>query len=412
MNPNDAALVKRVLAGEKTAFDSLIDRHWPRAMRLALRQLGNLADAEDVIQDAFFQAFLNLRLLKTPESFGAWLNGIVVNLCRMWHRNKRQDVAFEETEKRIISAEKMEDKTLLSPEALYETQESYQVLLAALATLPVAQRRAVHLHYLNGLTLREISTRAGVSVGAVKVRLHRARVKLSATLAGEGRRRQTTDTFKAIVEERSMRTQGKNMPLFPMRDIVVFPFMTVPLFLGRTKSIKALEAAAADDGRVFLVAQKDSKTSEPTGQDVFSVGTVAQVVNRMHLPNGAVRVLVEGKQRGRILRHGKRGGVFSAKIVEIAEQCKRTDDIETLMHEIKAGFGCFEMLRSKAVTPQAVGAVEMIDDPIPLGDTVSGYLKLNIEAKQQLLETLDPEERLKKILKYLPSDVSPSAPPL
>ncbi len=412
MNPNDAALVKRVLAGEKTAFDPLIDRHWPRVVRLALRHLGNLADAEDVIQDAFFQAFLNLQLLKTPESFGAWLNGIVVNLCRMWHRNKRQDVVFEEEEERIISAEKMEDKTLLSPEALYETQESYQVLLAAMATLPVEQRRAVHLHYLDGLTLREISTRAGVSVGAVKVRLHRARVRLSATLAGEGRRRQTTDTFEMIIKERSMNAQGKSMPLFPMRDIVVFPFMTVPLFLGRAKSIKALEAAVADDGRVFLVAQRDSKTSEPKGKDVFSVGTVAQVVNRIHLPNGAVRVLVEGKQRGRILRHGKRGGAFSAKIVEIAEQCKRTDDVETLMYEVKAGFGCFEMLRSKAVTPQAVGAVEMIDDPIPLGDTVSGYLKLDIGAKQQLLETLDPEERLKKILKYLPSDVSSSAPPL
>ena len=412
MNSNDAALVKRVLAGEKAAFGPLIDRHWSRAMRLALRHLSNLADAEDVIQDAFFQAFLNLQLLKTPKSFGAWLNGIIVNLCRMWHRNKRQDVVFEEGEKRMISVEKMEDKIFLSPEALYETQESYQALLAALATLPVEQRRAVHLRYLDGLTLREISARAGVSVGAVKVRLHRARVKLSVTLAGEGRRRQTTDTFKVIVEERSMRTQGKNMPLFPMRDIVVFPFMTVPLFLGRVKSIKALEMAVAGDGRVFLAAQKDSETSEPAGKDVFSVGTVAQIVNRIHLPNGAVKVLVEGKQRGRILRHGKRGGVFSAKIVEIEEQCKRTDDVETLMHEVKAGFGCFEMLRSKAVTPQAVGAVEMIDDPIPLGDTVSGYLKLDREAKQQLLETLDPEERLKKILKYLPSDVSPSAPPL
>jgi len=134
----------------------------------------------------------------------------------------------------------MEDKIFPSPKALYETQESYQALLAAMATLPVEQRRAVHLHYLDGLTLRETSTRAGVSVGAVKVRLHRARVKLSATLAGEGRRRQTTDTFEMIIKERSMKAQGKSMPLFLMRDIVVFPFMTVPLFLGRAKSIKLL----------------------------------------------------------------------------------------------------------------------------------------------------------------------------
>ena len=82
MIPNDASLVKRVLAGEKAAFGPLIDRHWSMAMRSALRQLGNLADAEDVVQDAFFQAFLHLQSLKTPERFGAWLNGIVVKLTQ------------------------------------------------------------------------------------------------------------------------------------------------------------------------------------------------------------------------------------------------------------------------------------------------------------------------------------------
>lgn len=422
MIPNDASLVKRVLAGEKAAFGPLIDRHWSMAMRCALRQLGNLADAEDVVQDAFFQAFLHLQSLKTPERFGAWLNGIVVNLCRMWHRSKRNDVVFEDGERRIIGQDRMagmvgtgesQASRLRSPEAVYETRESYQALLAALAILPAEQRQAIQLHYLNGLSLREISARAQVTVGAVKVRLHRARTKLRAALAGgEHRRRVAEEPYLLNVPAQEMMevmmstgTGGKHMPLFPTRDIVVFPHMKIPLFLGRPKSIKALEAAVASDGRIFLAAQRDAEVSEPTGEDMYSVGTVAQVLERLYRSDGSVKVIVEGKQRGRILRHGDQEEFFSVEVEELAEQCERTDAVETLMREVKDRFGSFRMLYGKEVSPQAVGIVETIDDPIPLGDGVSAYLKLDVEAKQQLLETLDPAARLKKILEHLPSDL-------
>ena len=303
----------------------------------------------------------------------------------------------------------------------YETRESYQALLAALSILPVEQRQAIQLHYLNGLSLREISARAQVTVGAVKVRLHRARTKLQAALAGERqqplageehRRRVAEEPYLLNLPAQEMMevmmstgTNGKYMPFFPIRDIVVFPHTTIPLFIGRPKSIKALEAAVAGDGRIFLVAQRDAEVSEPTGEDMYSVGTVAQVLERLYLSDGTVKIIVEGKQRGRILRHGDQEEFFSVEVEEIAEQCERTDDVETLMREVKARFGSFRMLHGKEVSPQAVGTVETIDDPIPLGDTVSAYLKLDIEAKQQLLETLDPAQRLKKILEHLPSDL-------
>src|SRR5713101_2223787 len=148
MIQDDAAFVKRVLAGEKSAFGPLIDRHWPRAIRLALRMLGDVADAEDVVQDAFLQALLSLRSLRAQDQFGAWLLGIVVNLCRMHWRARRNGHALEDGDRWITVPFFMGTDTQPSPEAVYEARESYNIVMAALATLPADQQQAVRLHYL------------------------------------------------------------------------------------------------------------------------------------------------------------------------------------------------------------------------------------------------------------------------
>src|SRR5262245_35792269 len=184
MIQNDSTLVKRVLSGEKSAFGPLIDRHWPRAMRLALRTLGDVAEAEDVVQDAFLQAMLSLRSLRAQDRFGPWLLGIVSNLCRMHWRARRNGQALEDGE-RWITVPFIGTDLQPSPEVLYEARESYNAVMAALATLPVEQQQAVRLHYLKGLTLGEIGLLTDASAGAIKVRLHRARARLRLALLGE-----------------------------------------------------------------------------------------------------------------------------------------------------------------------------------------------------------------------------------
>src|SRR5262249_51447692 len=184
MIQDDAAFVKRVLSGEKSAFGPLIDRHWPQAIRLALRLLGDVADAEDVVQDAFLQALLSLRSLRAQDRFGLWLLGIVSNLCRMHWRARRNGHALEDGE-RWITVPLTGAESQPSPEALYEARESYRAMMAILATLPAEQQQAVWLHYLSGLTLGEIGVLTGASAGVIKVRLHRARARLRLALLGE-----------------------------------------------------------------------------------------------------------------------------------------------------------------------------------------------------------------------------------
>lgn len=178
MIDDDAELVKRVLAGEKSAFGPLIDRYRPAALRLGRRILGDATDTEDITQEAFLQAFLGLASLRSPDRFGTWLLGIVVNLCRMRIRARRDWHPAEEWHGGRVP----EDFTLAdlqpSPEAIYEVRELHDIVRAAIATLPPDQQQAVRMHYVDGLTLWEIGRFAGVPVGAVKVRLHRARARL------------------------------------------------------------------------------------------------------------------------------------------------------------------------------------------------------------------------------------------
>src|SRR6266705_3436890 len=128
------------------------------------------------------------------------------------------------------------------------------------------------------------------------------------------------------------------LPLLPLRDIIVFPHMVVPLFVGRQKSIKALEEAVASKKLVFLATQRDAKVNDPTAEDMYRVGTIGNVVQLLRLPDGTVKVLVEGKRRGRVVRHLGQSDCFWAEIEEIEEHSERSTEIEPLIGTINSTF--------------------------------------------------------------------------
>ncbi len=406
----DDALVKRVLSGEKSAFGPLIDRYWPRAIRLALRMLGDVADAEDVVQDAFLQALLSLRSLRAQAQFGAWLLGIVSNLSRMHWRARRNGHALEDGE-RWMTVPFMGTDSQPSPEVLYEARESYNIVMAALATLPADQQQAVRLHYLKGLTLGEIGLLTSASAGAIKVRLHRARARLRLALLGEfadmreplPRVEEEFYMIEATAQEVGKGNgEGIRLPLVPTRDIIVFPHMVVPLFLGRRKSLRAIEEAVAKNKLVFLAAQREAKINDPRAEDIYMVGTVASVVQHLYLPDGTMKVLIEGERRGRGLRYREQADFFLAEVEEIEERwSERSGELEALVRDVNAAFAAYVL--PKKVPPPLIGAVAAIKDPARLADTLVANLEIGLEDKQMLLEIFDPVERLRKVLEYMPS---------
>lgn len=185
MDAGDAALVKRVLAGDRAAFGPLLERHRPMLLRLAHRMLDDPQEAEDVAQEASLHACLSLSRLRDPERFGAWLYGIAVNLCRMRLRARRNEYALEDWDGGRVVRGCTWEEVQPTPEAAYEIRELHLIVLNAIALLPEEQQAVVRLHYLDGLTLTEIGVLAGAPLGTVKARLHRARERLRAELARE-----------------------------------------------------------------------------------------------------------------------------------------------------------------------------------------------------------------------------------
>jgi RNA polymerase sigma factor (sigma-70 family) len=212
MIQDDALLVAQVLAGEKSAFDPLIDRHRPGAVKLARRLLGGPAEAEDVVQEAFLQAFLCLHDLRNPERFGAWLLGILVNLCRM-HLRARHDVyTLEDWDGGRVVPDFTRADMQLSPEAICETRELHRIVLAAIFTLPAEQQQTVKLHYIDGSTLWAIAVLTGVPVGTVKARLHRVRANL---------RREVTRTVADGLESMPRAEKEISMIQVIIQDVIV-----------------------------------------------------------------------------------------------------------------------------------------------------------------------------------------------
>src|SRR5881398_362798 len=199
-------------------------------------------------------------------------------------------------------------------------------------------------------------------------------------------------------------TGGLRVPLLPLRDIIVFPHMVVPLFVGRQKSIRALEEAMNKQKFILLAAQKDAKTNDPAEDDIYRVGTLGTVVQLLRLPDGTVKVLVEAKKRARVGRYLENADYFLVEAEPIEEVCDATTEVEALIRSVNSTFENYVKLNKK-VPPEMIMSVSSIDDPARLADTIVAHLGIKLEDKQSLLECTNPAERLERILGYMRSEL-------
>ncbi|MEJ5348654.1 MAG: endopeptidase La [Desulfosoma sp.] len=195
------------------------------------------------------------------------------------------------------------------------------------------------------------------------------------------------------------------MPLLPLRDIVVYPAMVVPLFVGRDKSVNALEKAMQTDKRIVLAAQKNAKTDNPGAGDIYRVGTVATVLQLLRLPDGTVKVLVEGESRCRIAEFLSQPDAFYVRVENLEEVFDADPtEVEALRRGVRSAFGSYAK-HNKKITQEVLDAVNEIDEPSRLADTVAAYMPFKIEVKQKLLEILDPVRRLEKLFGHIRAEI-------
>ena len=196
----------------------------------------------------------------------------------------------------------------------------------------------------------------------------------------------------------------KDIPLLPLRDVVVYPHMVIPLFVGREKSIAALEAAMASDKQIMLVAQRNASDDDPAESDIYRVGTVSTILQMLKLPDGTVKVLVEGGARGHIskARFGEEGGV--ADVRELDNQMPSESEQDALSRSLLAKFEEYVKL-SKKVAPEIMNSVSSIDEVSRLADTISAHLQLKLEEKQDVLEMVDVRERVEHLVALMESDM-------
>ena len=195
-----------------------------------------------------------------------------------------------------------------------------------------------------------------------------------------------------------------SFPVLPLRDIVVFPHMIVPLFVGREKSVRALEDVMKDDKQILLVAQKNAAQDDPTPQDIYDVGTLATVLQLLKLPDGTVKVLVEGVKRAKILNFTPNTDFFQAESELLADELAEGQETEALARSVVSQFEQYIKLNKK-IPPEVLVSINQIEDPSKLADTVASHLALKIAEKQELLETRAVVERLEKVYSYMEAEI-------
>ena len=196
----------------------------------------------------------------------------------------------------------------------------------------------------------------------------------------------------------------KDIPLLPLRDVVVYPHMVIPLFVGREKSIAALEAAMAADKQIMLVAQRNASDDDPGVDDIYRVGTVSTILQLLKLPDGTVKVLVEGGQRAHVAKaeFGDEGAI--ADVRELEEGLPDESEQDALSRSLQGQFEDYVKL-SKKVAPEVTGSVSSIDEVSRLADTIAAHLQLKLEEKQDVLEMVDVRERVEHLIALMESDI-------
>ncbi|MDP4535001.1 endopeptidase La [Alkalimonas collagenimarina] len=198
--------------------------------------------------------------------------------------------------------------------------------------------------------------------------------------------------------------ERRHMPVLALRDVVVYPHMVIPLFVGRAKSIKCLDAAMDNDKQIFLVAQKDAALDDPKADDLYSIGTVATILQLLKLPDGTVKVLVEGSQRGRLHQFTETEDSFAADVdmIESVEVDSREQEV-FLRSAINQFEGYIKL--NKKIPPEVLTALTGIDDAARLADTMAAHMPLKVEDKQKVLEITDVTERLEYLMAMMENEI-------
>jgi ATP-dependent Lon protease len=194
------------------------------------------------------------------------------------------------------------------------------------------------------------------------------------------------------------------LPLVPLRDIVVFPFMVIPLFVGREKSVRALEKAMAEQKSIFLAAQRHANTQDPKPSDIYETGTFANILQILKLTDGTMKVLVEGIQRGRIIAFEESPDFYEVEVARIEENAQVTPELKALMRSIESQFEQYAKLNQK-IPLESITAISNITEPHRFADTIASYMMFQTGEKQDLLDTFSPEDRLNKIITHLKSEM-------
>lgn len=199
-------------------------------------------------------------------------------------------------------------------------------------------------------------------------------------------------------------TESGLMPLLPLRDVVVYPHLVIPLFVGRAKSVKALELASENNKQILLVAQKSPNNDEPAASDLYEVGTIATVLQMLKLPDGTVKVLVEGVRRACISEFVETEECFAAKAEEIQDVIESDNESQALMRTVFTQFDQYVKLNKK-IPPEILTSLATIDDGGRLADTITAHLTLKLEEKQKILEMFNVVERLEHLLNLLEAEI-------
>ena len=194
------------------------------------------------------------------------------------------------------------------------------------------------------------------------------------------------------------------LPLLPLRDIIVFPFMVIPLFVGREKSVSALEKSMAEQKNIFLAAQKNPNHNDPSPKDIYETGTIANILQILKLTDGTIKALVEGLQRGRIINFSQNTDFYQVEVERVQENEQVTPELKALMRSVSNAFGQYVKLNQK-IPLEAISATSNIIEPHRFADTIAAHIVFQSSEKQALLETYNSGDRLEKLFGILKSEM-------
>ena len=196
----------------------------------------------------------------------------------------------------------------------------------------------------------------------------------------------------------------QKVPVLPLRDVVVYPHMVIPLFVGREKSIKALEHATDENKQILLVAQKDSGEDSPAPENLYETGTLANILQLLKLPDGTVKVLVEGTQRAKVALYDNSNAFCEAEVASFIDEHPDQREADVLMRTLLSQFEQYVKLNKK-IPPEVIASLSSIEDLARMADTVAAHMTLKLEDKQLLLEMADVKDRIEKLMAFLESEI-------